>query len=47
MRQSLLIYYLYHAILKQGLHTNQNNRKRESQVVLLMITDDKNGIILL
>ena len=47
MRQSLLIYYLYHAILKQGLHTNQNNCKRENQVVLLMITDDKNGIILL
>ena len=47
MRKSLLIYYLYHAILKQGLHTNQNNRKRENQVVLLMITDDKNGIILL
>ena len=39
---------MYRAILnKQGLYKSKHNFKHENQVILLMITDSKNGITLL
>ena len=42
-RQLLLIYHLYHIRLACK---SKSNRKRENQVILLIITNGKNGIIL-